>query len=167
MTDARLPGRWLTDPRMDSLSDRAWRIWTNALMFSAEQGTDGLVIRRSFRYLHEHGVEARVLDELLDAGLVEITDDAALQVVDWAGSAGQSPDARVQQQRLANRERQARSRARRKDKDMGDTTGDVTRYDGGEDRRGQDRTGEAQEHAGVRENVTPMWETRQPGSGVL
>lgn len=166
MTDARLPGRWLLDPRMDALSDRAWRIWTNALMFSAEQGTDGLIIRRSFRYLHEHGVEPHVLDELLNAGLVQITDDAALQVFDWSGSAGQSPAERVQQQRLANKERQARSRARKREKDMGDSTRDVTHNDGGQDRQGQDRQGQAQEQAGVRENVTAMWEARQPGSGV-
>lgn len=167
MTDARLPGRWMTDMRFFRLSDHAWRVWTYALMFGAEQGTDGRIDRDAFQFLHRGGVTAGVIDELVNAGLVEVASDGGLLVLDWAASAGQSLAERVQQQRQANKERQARSRARRRERDMGDSTRDVTRYDGGEDRQGEDRQGQAlEDHAGARENVTVMWETRQPGSGV-
>jgi hypothetical protein len=165
MTDARLPGRWLTDMRFFRLSDRAWRTWTYALMFSAEQGTDGVIDRDAFQFLHRQGVSGDVLDELLAAGLVELPDTGGMTVLEWERM-GQSMAARVQQQRESNKERQKRSRARRKEQDMGDNTRDVTRYDGGEDRRGQDRPGQAQEHhadAGARVHT---WPVTQPGSGV-
>ena len=68
MTDARLPGRWLTDPHLEALSDRLWRVHTGALMWSAEQGTDGLLPRRTLRLLHP---EIATLDDaqaLVDHG---------------------------------------------------------------------------------------------------
>jgi hypothetical protein len=165
MTDARLPGRWLLDPRMDALSDRAWRVWTAALMFSAEQGTDGLIVRRSFRYLHEHGVEAPVLDELMAAGLVEITDDGGMQVLNWV-QMGQSLAQSIEQAREAARTRKQNERARKREKGTGDRVRDVTRDDVGQDRTGEDRPGHGEEEpAGVGARVHD-WPVREPGSGV-
>jgi hypothetical protein len=152
--------------RMFRLSDQAWRVWSYGLMFGAEQGTDGRIDRDAFQFLHRGGATAGVIDELVDAGLVELTADGGLQVIDWTGSAGQSLAERVQQQRQANKERQARSRARRKERDMSDSTRDVTRYDGGEDRQGEDRQGQAlEDHAGAGARVH-TWPVREPGSGV-
>lgn len=41
MTDARLPGRWLTDRRLMRLSDAAFRLHVTALMFAVENRTEG------------------------------------------------------------------------------------------------------------------------------
>lgn len=168
MTDARLPGRWLLDPRMDALSDRAWRIWTNVLMYSNEQGTDGLVARSAFRFLHADGVSAEILDELVAVDLIDIVDGGSMQVRNWVGI-GQETAERVEQRREANREKSRSYRDRRRKKNPSDVTGDATGDAGGVD-EGQeqdmdsDRTGPGS--GGQRVNVTPMWTAVQPGSGL-
>lgn len=123
MTDARLPDSWLLAPRMERLSDRAWRTWTNALMFCNGQGTDGLVVRTSFRFLYPEGVGTDVLDELLEAELIEITDDGGLQVLNWVGI-GQSLASTVDQRRESNRKRQQAYRERQ----TGTVTNDEHRH---------------------------------------
>ncbi len=109
MTDARLPSRWLTDPQMDALTDRLWRIHTAALMWSAEQGTDGQIPRRTLRLLHPDGGTAADADELAAAGLWQVA-DTGYEVNGWART--QSLAVEVEATRAANRERQARHRAR-------------------------------------------------------
>jgi hypothetical protein len=109
MTDARLPSRWLTDPALEALSDRLWRIHTAALMWSAEQGTDGRMPPRTLRLLHPDGATASDADELVAAELWRTTSDG-YEVIDWGRT--QSLAADVEATRAANRERQARHRAR-------------------------------------------------------
>lgn len=146
MVDARLPARWLTDPRMDALSDRAWRTWTGTLMLGAEQMTDGVIGARSTRFVHPDGVTESVLDELVDADLVERASDGGFAVVDWVRS-GQELGETVRKRLDANRAKQQAYRDRQRDSREGDVTGHVTGdvpgrrdgHDGGEARRGEER----------------------------
>lgn len=110
MTDARLPSRWLTDPALDALSDRLWRVHTSALMWCAEHGTDGQVPTRSLRLLHPDGATVEDAQGLVDAGLWMANAEDGYEVADWGRS--QSLAADVEAARAAHRERQARYRAR-------------------------------------------------------
>lgn len=139
MTDARLPSRWLTDPDLDNLSDRAWRTWTNCLMWSAGVGSDGRLPAKSLRFLYADGVDADTATELVTAGLWAVTDDGSYQVVEWAPV--QSLAAVVQKQREDNRLRQQRYRD-----NMRDVTRDVTDVVTRESpRQGQARQGAVKE----------------------
>lgn len=140
MTDARLPGRWLTDPSIDALSDRIWRVHTSALMWSAEQGTDGLIPRRTLRLLHPEGASVSDADALVSAGLWSAEEDA-YQVLDWDRT--QSLAADVERKRELDRERKRRQRAKEPvTRDgMRDGTRESPRL--GEERLGEARPGEA------------------------
>jgi len=162
MTDSRLPGRWLTDDTMDSLSDRAWRTFTGSLMWSNEQGTDGAIPARSLRFLHPLGVDPPTTDELVAARLWART-KTGVQVRGWV-EMGQETAAKVQQRREANRLKSSRHRAKKGPAYPGDVTGDVTGVDEGQDRRGQDRTGQALDGQADQGKVT-SWPTAVPGSG--
>jgi len=154
MTDTRLPDRWLTDPVMDGLSDRAWRTFTGALMFSNGAGTDGAIVRRSLRLLHPDGVDLATTDELVAVGLWERTSDG-VQVQQWSKT--QSLAAAVERQREQNRQKVRRHRQSKKQAadDDGADTGDVTGYETGE-LAGQDRTG--QDRQGQRDHTeTAQW----------
>lgn len=162
MTDSRLPGRWLTDDTMDSLSDRAWRTFTGSLMWSNEQGTDGAIPTRSLRFLHPLGVDAPTTDELVAARLWTRT-KTGVQVRGWV-EIGQETAAKVQQRREANRLKSSKYRSKKGPAYPGDVTGDVTGVDEGQDRRGQDRTGQALDGQADQGKVT-SWPTAVPGSG--
>ena len=109
MTDARLPGRWLTDPNLEALSDRLWRVHTGALMWSAEQGTDGLIPRRTLRLLHPDVATTSDALTLVGEGLWAIEGDD-FRVLDWEQS--QSLDADVKRRRELDRERKRRQRTK-------------------------------------------------------
>lgn len=163
MTDSRLPGRWLTDIRFESLSDRAWRTFCGSLMWSNEQGTDGAIPQLAMKYLHPHGVDDATRSELIVARMWRAT-KTGIQVVDWAGSTGQSAAADIAAQRENNRARQRKHRQ----KITRDVTRDVTRESLGQDRTGEDRTGkdygEAQINEGTGEVVD--WPTAEiPDAG--
>lgn len=137
MTDARLPGRWLTDPNLEALSDRLWRVHTGALMWAAEQGTDGLIPRRTLRLLHPEIATPDDAAMLVAAALWAVDGDDFL-VLDWERS--QSLSAVIEHQRERNRQKQRAHRAR----SNADVTGYVTGHVPGESlRQGQDRLGEA------------------------
>lgn len=109
MTDARLPGRWLTDPDFDALSDRLWRVHSSALMWSAEQGTDGLIPRRTLRLLHPEGAHPADADALVERALWEAEGDD-YRVSEWDRT--QSLAADVERKRELDRERKRRQRAK-------------------------------------------------------
>lgn len=142
MTDARLPGRWLTDPSLEALSDRLWRVHTGALMWSAEEGTDGLIPRRTLRLLHPEIATADDAHALVDAGLWAVDGDE-FQVLGWARS--QTLAADIEHQRERNRQKQRAHRARlNAERSNAGVTDDVTGYVPGESlRQGEDRLGEA------------------------
>jgi hypothetical protein len=138
MTDTRLPSRWLLDPAMEQLSDRAWRTFTGSLMWSNEAGTDGFMPRRSLRYFHPEGVDSATLGEILAAGLW-VEDGQDLRVPDWEKN-GQELRETVEARRAGNRQRNRSYRQRKKGTVTRDVTHHVTRSE--EDRQGQDRQGQ-------------------------
>lgn len=137
MTDARLKGEWLTAAAHDELSDVAYRIFHNALMHCAEQGTDGALAKRELRFLYPSEVPSAALDELVEAGFWELTDAGGYQFIDWGGKLGQSTAAEVEGNRKRARERSQRYRDKKNGTETtpatsqgrGSTpaTGDVTR----------------------------------------
>lgn len=134
MTDARLPGRWLTDPDLEALSDRAWRIHTGALMWSAEQGTDGRILRRTMRLLHPEGGTAEDARPLIDAGLWEAQGED-FQILNWSPT--QTLAATIERARDNNRRNQANWRERQRNQSPG-ISDDISAYSVGEERRGKD-----------------------------
>lgn len=109
MTDARLRGEWLTAPAHDGLTDAAYRVLHNALMHSAEQGTDGAIAMRELRFLYPGVLEPSLLDELERAGFWERT-QAGYQLLGWSTDLGQSTAAEVSEYRQKARERQRKRR---------------------------------------------------------
>lgn len=160
MTDARLPGRWLMNMQMMALSDRAWRVFTAALMLGAEQGTDGIIPRAAFRFLYPEDIPTSTLDELVAADLIFRNSDGGFSVRDWTKT--QSAAAEVEHQRERNR---AKTKAYRDRKKTGDVTGHKPGHTPrqGKDRQGQDRTGSIEQAHTSPEPVT-TWDVAEiPG----
>lgn len=113
MTDARLKGEWLTDPRFDGMTDRQWRVFTSALMWSAEQGTDGRILRRHLKMLHPEGEDQSAVDALCDLGLMVRTDEG-VEFIGWADrrQLNQSTAAQVESYKATSRAKQQRYRDR-------------------------------------------------------
>ena len=156
MTDTRLPDKWLLNPALDKLSHGAWRLFTRALMFCNQQGTDGEIERLYMHHVYPWGDYSDFVKELVRIGWMEITDDAFV-IPGWEEK-GQSSAAQVEHWRAQSRERQQRSRDKKKSSTAAQATGDVTR-DVGQDRTGQDRSGQAK----YEETIWP--EVRKPGEG--
>lgn len=159
MTDARLRGEWLTAAAHDGLTDAAYRVLHNALMHSAEQGTDGAIARRELRFLYPGTIDQAWLDELEAAGFWERA-AAGYQLIGWSTDLGQSTAAEVAEYRQKARDRQRKRRnalrtaqqtaapgeALSAEVVTRDVTPDVTRdiaRDVGTARTGPDRTGTA------------------------
>lgn len=177
MTDARLRGGWLGKILFDDLSDPAWRVFTSALMWCAEQGMDGRVPSRYLRQLHPSGEHAEAFAELVRVGIWKRTPEG-YELNDWSGDLGQSTAEQVERYRANNRAKVARSRARAAERAKahaegnpaeedpqvrteesatGDETSDVTRYVGKGKGSGADK--------GVNENSGSVhsWPVRKPG----
>lgn len=132
MTDARLPGYWLTELRFTDMDDRTWRIFTGALMWCAEQGTDGAIEERHFRFLYADGLTKDDIDALMAAELVDRT-ETGIQLRGWSDDRGlrQSLDATVRGYRDRKRRNQADYRERlRSRSESGDVTGHMTEHVG-------------------------------------
>lgn len=126
MTDSRLKGEWLYAPTFFELSDRAWRLFTGALMWSNEQGTDGRIRRLYFDRLLPSGPAPQEEAELLGAGLL-LVDGDDLVVPNWDSEMGQSTAAAVEERRRQFREASAKyraSRTRKSPRDMDDVNVD-------------------------------------------
>lgn len=179
MTDARLRGSWLGKILFDDLSDPAWRVFTSALMWCAEQGTDGRIPARYLRQLHPSGEHAEAFAELARVGIWKRTPEG-YELIDWSGDLGQSTAEQVERYRANNRERVARSRARAleraKSRSEGrgldqpadaltgeiapsDATGDVTHYVGKGKGKGSGTDKGMSENSGS----VHSWPVRQPG----
>ena len=140
MTDTRLPEQWLLSPKMLELSDGAWRVFTNALMWCNSQGTDGDLPSRYVKYTYPTGDSSEYVLELLKVGLFEKTQNGFV-LSDWVGM-GQSPASQVAAYRENNRLRQQKLREKKKTPQVESVTGDVTR-DVGKAPQGSDTQGEA------------------------
>lgn len=132
MTDARLKSEWLNAMRFDALTDAAWRVFTGALMWSVDNGTDGAIPTRYLRMLHPDGAKPDAFAEIEKAGLWVATKDG-FQLDDWDGALGQSTAAQVAayKENAMKRARAYRERERAKltkpKTNQPPVTGDVTR----------------------------------------
>lgn len=143
MVDARLPARWLTSAEIDALPDKAWRVFTFALMWSNENHTNGIIPLRALRFLHPDGVDADTLRTLRDAGLLVPSTEGALVIPDWTTRMGQETAEAILSRLEQNRLRQQRHRDSKRpipEPVTRDVTRDVTRTP--EERRGEARRGE-------------------------
>lgn len=141
MADARLRGEWLGNMKFDMLSDKAWRVFTSALMWSTQNGTDGFIPDRYHKMLHPDGADLHAEQEVTLAGLWEKTRDDAgnkgYQLIDWDGALGQSTAVQVETYKENGRKRARAYREREQkklakavgfsDSPVPPVTGDVTR----------------------------------------
>lgn len=140
MTDARLPARFLTDHRLNDLSDSAWRLFTCALIWSNEQGTDGQVPYSALRLLGSSR-DATNAHELITLGLWVESAQGFLFLGDWESFWGQSWAEDVESKRASNRQRQKAWREKvNSELATARNQGSVTRYVGQErkDRQGEE-----------------------------
>lgn len=108
MTDTRWPEHWLTDPVMDALSDPAYRVFGNGLMWSVRAGTDGAIPGRALRFLHpDAGLAGRAAAELVACGRWTTTADGwvILGFLDHQSSAAEIEDARAEARDKKRRQR--------------------------------------------------------------
>ena len=106
MTDARLRGEWVNAIKFDGLSDVAWRAFTGALMWSAQNGTDGHIPQRYLKRLHPDGEKPAAFDELVSNGIWERSADGFM-LIDWDGAMGQSSALQVETYKANGRKRQS------------------------------------------------------------
>jgi hypothetical protein len=113
---ADLPQHWLREPPYWSLSNRAWRLHTHALMWAIGR-TNGMIPEHMITTLLRCS-DAQRLDaaaELVDAGLWKHTTDG-WRVVDWNDS--QSTVEQIDHNREQLRERVARHRQVKREADQ-------------------------------------------------
>ena len=113
MTDARLRGEWLNTMRFDALSDTAWRVFTSGLMWSAENGTNGLVPNRYLRMLHPNGEQPEAFREIAAAAL-GVQEATGFVFLDWDGALGQSTALQVETYKENGRNRARKYRERQR-----------------------------------------------------
>lgn len=133
MVDTRLPEHWSRKIELLELSDSAWRLMTNAFMWSNSQGTDGNFPAKALALCHPKW--KLFVSELVDLGLWEETYSGYRVVGDWESHWGQSSAAYVLRRRELSRVRQQKKRDQLKDEPV---TRDVPR-DVGEERLGKER----------------------------
>ncbi|PPH95691.1 hypothetical protein C5C56_16100 [Rathayibacter sp. AY1D1] len=110
MPDARLPSRWQTDPDRVGLSDAAWRIYSWALMWSAEQWTDGRVPTAAVRMfpVDEGRSRAAVIDELVEAKLWRVT-KVGWQILRWEATQTTANEHETRRQQWRDSKRRKRA----------------------------------------------------------
>lgn len=141
MTDGRIPGKWINEPRFAEMDVDTWCVFTKAIAFSNEAGTDGHVKHRYLPNLHPSGErQPKTYERLTDLGLWKPVADG-YQFIGWSvkahhGGLGQATAESVKRNRQNARDRQRKHRE--------GVTRDITRSEGrdvGQDTTGQDRTG--------------------------
>lgn len=170
MTDGRIPGKWMNEPRFIEMDVNAWCVFTKAIAWSNEAGTDGLIKRRYLSLLHPDGEQPRAFETIAEMGLWKPI-DGGYQLVDWnkkahQGGLGQETAENVRAQKKRKRENQQAYRDRKATEGGpggpgGGVTGDVTGHVA--DHVGQDRTGQAQ----IQGSTTDEFENLNVDTGEL
>ncbi|MGK0715133.1 hypothetical protein ACR5KS_03560 [Leucobacter sp. W1153] len=151
MTDGRIPGKWVSEPRFAEMPDAIFGFLARAIAWSNEAGTDGHVKRRYLAQLHASGeVRPHAYKLLEDEGIWKATPDG-YQFIDWDkkahhGGLGQELAANVR----AYKERKKANQQRYRDKGAsrpvtGHVTGSVA------DHVGQDRNTSSGSGSGSRD----------------
>jgi hypothetical protein len=152
VTDTRLPEQWLGHIVLDELSDSAFRVYINGLMWSVKYGKDGEVAPKALRLLHPDGPRRDLADELVEADLWRPLNPggwAILGFLDYQTSAAEV--ARLKERKRQNqqqyRDRQAaeanqHATSKATDQVAGNVTGHATSKEAdhvGKARAGKDR----------------------------
>jgi hypothetical protein len=140
LTDARLPGSWLYTLPWVALSNDARALLASALMWCAQQETDGATPDAVLGALP--GVSPAAIKELQGAGILCRTDDGWQLLQDWGAT--QTPRAQHEQRRKNTRERVNRHRNKpARNAVTNPVANAASNAIGNGLLRGQDRTGQA------------------------
>ena len=154
MTDGRIPGKWVTEPRFAEMDSDTWAIFTRALAWSNEAGTDGAVKQRYLGMFHNSGeLLPHCYDNLEALGLWRKT-AGGYQFEKWdtpahRGGLGQATAETVRNGKARNAAKQRRFRERLAGGDDSEseaiTPSNPVTSPGhvGQDTTGQDTTGQA------------------------
>jgi len=108
MADARLPDRWLTERRIQKLSDRAFRAFTLALMWSVSSRTDGVIDHSDLDLIP--GFPRGAEEELVKSGLW-VEHNGGWLIAEFCDTQTSKAELHaLARARASNRERQARYR---------------------------------------------------------
>lgn len=119
MTDAHIPGKWLSVPMFAEMPDHVFGFLARALAQCAEGGTDGFLADRWLGGLHADGMRnSAVYAYLENVGLWDRV-QGGYQFRNWdvrpyEGGLGQSSNEYVQSVKRQSRERQRRFRQRQR-----------------------------------------------------
>lgn len=150
--DSRYPCHYLTDRRVQRLSDGAHRTFVTATAWCVDNRTDGDVPAEDLDLIPR--AKAEHMAELVKWGLASVTDDGwVLTEYGKSQTSAVQIEAALEARRASDRERQAKARAKKKPRADPDSPseeqgsrrqsrdGHVT--NGGEERRGEERRGKA------------------------
>lgn len=159
MTDARFPDRWLSDRRLQRLTDSHFRAFVTSLTWSVSNRTNGVIEPEDLALIPNFSANA--VRAFIDAGLWSTLAKGWL-IVDHAVTQTSAEQlAANENQRVREREKKARQRAAKRATGSGvpgDVPGDVSGDNPGQARPGQARPGlrEVLPQAAGAENQ-PVW----------
>ena len=134
MTDTRIPDRWLIDRRMSRLTDRGFRAFISALVWSVTSRTDGHIEPEDLHLIP--GFANCAEDELLAAGVL-VPDGTGWLISEFAETQTSKAELdALSKAREANRIRQANWRANRRHSDSNVTNVTPTTQAGKAGRQG-------------------------------
>ena len=146
MTDARFPDRWLSDRRLQRLSDAHFRAYITSLVWSVSNRTNGAIEPADLGLIPNFTTGCA--QAFIDAGLWSPLEKGWL-ISDYLSTQTSSEQlAAAEAARIREREKKARQRAAKRAQTCnnadvpGEVPGDVPGDNTGQDRRGQDRQGE-------------------------
>lgn len=123
MTDTRLVEGFLTNPKIDGLSDAAFRTYINGLVYAVSAGTDGYLPGRALRLLHPDGARPDTSLELVKRRLWEPATDG-WRIHDF--DKHQTSAEQIERSRELARARKQRERDKKTEEAMSRATGRVT-----------------------------------------
>lgn len=156
MTDGRIPGKWVSEPRFAEMPDAIFGFLARAIAWSNEAGTDGHIKNRYLAQLHASGEQRpHTYAYLVQAGLWRRVEDG-YQFIDWNkkahhGGLGQelAENVRSYKERKKANQRKYRERMANSPAVAGHVTGHVT--GGMTDHVGQDRSTSSGSGSGSRD----------------
>jgi hypothetical protein len=146
VTDARIPDRWLSDRRLQRLSDAHFRAFITSLVWSVSNRTNGAIESEDLGLIPNFA--AGSAQAFIDAGLWSPQENGWL-ISDYLSTQTSSEQlAAAETARIREREKKARQRAAKRTRTCtnadvpGEVPRDVPRDNTGQDRPGQDRQGD-------------------------
>lgn len=149
MTDARFPDRWLSDKRLQRLSDGHFRAFITSLTWSVSNRTDGVIEPEDLGLIPNFA--ANSVQAFVKAGLWQPL-EKGWRITDYMTTQTSSEQlVAAEAARAKEREKKARQRAAKRTAASANAVvpGDVPGDNTGQDRPGQARPGEAHSQLSV------------------